>query len=147
MLTIFDNFDHFQQSWQFLTIFNNLNNFWQFWQILTILTIFTIFYNDFLGICIVLCGDIMLQLERKGSISNITKPFIAIFVVNILLWIDFNVTMARRQKRQREPPTNRFVVYKGHLGYHRPETLLMFRSLEASLETTAQCVHCSAFKF
>ena len=57
-----------------------------------------------------LCGDIMLQLERKGSISNITKPFIAIFVVNILLWIDFNVTMARRQKRQREPPTNRFVV-------------------------------------
>ena len=43
MLTIFDNFEHFQQSWQFLTIFNNLNNFWQFWQILTILTIFTIF--------------------------------------------------------------------------------------------------------
>ena len=48
MLTIFDNFDHFQQSWQFLTIltiFDNLNNFWQIWQILTILTIFTIFYN------------------------------------------------------------------------------------------------------
>ena len=48
MLTIFDNFDHFQQSWQFLTIFtifDNLNNFWQFWHILTILTIFTIFCN------------------------------------------------------------------------------------------------------
>ena len=47
MLTIFDNFDHFQQSWQFLTIltiFDNLNNFWKFWQILTILTIFTIVY-------------------------------------------------------------------------------------------------------
>ena len=36
MLTIFDNIDHFRQSWQFLTIFNNLNNF---------LTILTIFYN------------------------------------------------------------------------------------------------------
>ena len=45
MLTIFDNFDHFQQSWQFLTIFDNINFCWQFWQILTILTIFTTCYN------------------------------------------------------------------------------------------------------
>ena len=42
MLTIFDNFDHFQQSWQFLTIFDNLNNFWQFWPFWNLFTIFTI---------------------------------------------------------------------------------------------------------
>ena len=52
MLTIFDNFDYVEQSWQFLTIltiFDNLNNFlqfWQFWpfflQFWQFLTIFTI---------------------------------------------------------------------------------------------------------
>ena len=46
MLTIFDNLDHFQQSWPLLTIltiFHNPNNFWQFWNILKILAIFTFF--------------------------------------------------------------------------------------------------------
>ena len=61
MLTIFDNFDLFQQSWQFLiisdnfqqsqqflkilTIFYNFDKFWQFWPFLTILTIFKTFDN------------------------------------------------------------------------------------------------------
>ena len=53
-----------------------------------------------------LCGDIWLQIERKGSVSVVTKPFIAIFIVNILLWIDFNFTIWRR-KKQNEPPTSR----------------------------------------
>ena len=63
--------------------------------------------NDiFPGICLVLCGDIWLQYERKGSVSAVTKPFIAIFIVNILLWIDFNVTIWRR-KKQNEAPVSR----------------------------------------
>ena len=47
MLKIFDNFGHFQQSWQFLTIFNNLKICWQFLTILAILTILTFFYLQF----------------------------------------------------------------------------------------------------
>ena len=38
--------------------------------------------------------------------QGLHRPFIAIFVVNILLWVDFNITAVRRRK-QREPPTSR----------------------------------------
>ena len=31
---------------------------------------------------------------------NVTKPFIAILVVNILLWIDFNISIVRRKKQK-----------------------------------------------
>ena len=45
--------------------------------------------------------------RRKGrGISEITKAAIAIFIVNILLWIDVNITIIRR-KDQQEPQTNR----------------------------------------
>ena len=52
-------------------------------------------------------GDIWLQLERKGNISWVTIPFVALFIVNILLWIDFNFTIKRRA-RKKERPANRF---------------------------------------
>ena len=63
------------------------------------------------GAGLVLCGDTWLQLERKGDISFITKPFIAIFIVNILLWIDFNISMVRRKKHN-EPQTSRLRCVK-----------------------------------
>ena len=52
-------------------------------------------------------GDIWLQLERKGNISWVTIPFVALFILNILLWIDFNFTIKRRA-RKKERPANRF---------------------------------------
>ena len=87
-----------------------------------------------------LYGDIWIQLERRGSVSNITKPFIAILVINILLWVDFNLTILRRQKRQSEPPTSRLRFVQGPSWLPRPRrmTLLVFRRLEASLETTVE---------
>ena len=62
-----------------------------------------------------LCGDIWLQLERKGTISFVTKPFIAMFIVNILLWIDFNISIVKR-KNHNEPQTSRLryvIIIKG----------------------------------
>ena len=87
----------------------------------------------FSGSCIVLSGDVFWwQLSRRGTISNITRPFIAIFVVNILLWIDFNVTIVRRQKR--ELPASRLVN-----NLSRPEEKCRcFRRLDASLESTVE---------
>ena len=66
------------------------------------------------GAGLVLCGDTWLQLERKGDISFITKPFIAIFIVNILLWIDFNITLVRR-KKENKPQTHRI---RSHNSYY-----------------------------
>ena len=53
----------------------------------------------FIGTAIVLGLDLALQLARNHSISDGTKPFIAIFVLNIVLWIDFNIHMAKRRIR------------------------------------------------
>ena len=60
-----------------------------------------------LGSCLMIAVDIWLQWERGNTtISNATRPFIAIFIINILLWIDFNITIVRR-KNQHESQTNR----------------------------------------
>ena len=53
----------------------------------------------FIGTVIVLGLDLALQLARNHSISEGTKPFIAIFALNIALWIDFNIHMAKRRIR------------------------------------------------
>ena len=59
--------------------------------------------------------DIWGQLARgRRGISNITKAAIAIFIVNILLWIDVNITIVRR-KDQQEPQTNRLRCDKTRL--------------------------------
>ena len=70
-----------------------------------------------LGSCVVFCGDIWLQLHRKGSVSDVAKPFIAIFIINILLWVDFNVTIWRRKKRNKTP-TRMLRSKLTHLGHH-----------------------------
>ena len=62
----------------------------------------------FLGICLVLGADVWLQLQRgRSNISNVTRPFIVIFVVNILLWIDFNITIVRQNHHHEQPRTSR----------------------------------------
>ena len=68
----------------------------------------------FSGNCLHAGGSIILQLQLDGTIRNVDKAGFAIFVVNVLLWIDFNLTI-RRQKRQREPPSSRrrFVLKGG----------------------------------
>ena len=66
------------------------------------------------GLCLVFSGDIWLQLERKGNISWVTIPFVALFIVNILLWIDFNFTIKRRA-RMKEQPANRFSARNPYL--------------------------------
>ena len=71
------------------------------------------------GVGMVLCGDVWLQLERKGDISIVTKPFIAIFVVNILLWIDFNITIVRRKKKN-EPGSSQ-LRSQTHIGHDATE--------------------------
>ena len=93
------------------------------------------------GVGMVLCGDVWLQLERKGDISIVTKPFIAIFVVNILLWIDFNITIVRR-KREKQP-RSRQLRFPFSLPFLFSEASpqsrnISFRRLEASLETTVE---------
>ena len=64
----------------------------------------------YLGIVLVLGVDIWLQLERghiaNGFISEFTTAAIGIFIVNILLWVDFNISFVRR-KKQNEPQTSR----------------------------------------
>ena len=71
----------------------------------------------FSGIFVVMGFDIWLQLERGHlDISKFTKAAISIFIVNILLWIDFNLSIVRR-KRQNEPKTSRLrCVKKDALG-------------------------------
>ena len=61
----------------------------------------------FIGTVIVLGLDMALQLSRSSEISEGTKPFIAIFVLNIVLWIDFNMHMAET----RIGATLRFVYF------------------------------------
>ena len=91
-----------------------------------------------------LCGDIWLQLERKGTISFVTKPFIAMFIVNILLWIDFNITIVRR-KKQSEPRTSRLRSLVTQSNCCR--IIIFFRRLEASLETTVELLGEDAVTF
>ena len=75
-------------------------------------------------------ADIWLQLQRgRSNVSEVTRPFVAIFVVNILLWIDFNITILRRNNHN-EPRTSRqYKVYK---------LCDLFRQLETSLEATVE---------
>ena len=54
--------------------------------------------------------DVWIQLERRGTISWATRPFVAIAIVNLLLWIDFNITIFRR-KNQNRPQTGRLRLY------------------------------------
>ena len=82
-----------------------------------------------------------------------TRPFIAIFIINILLWIDFNLTIWRR-KKQNETPTRRLRSELTHLGYHLQThssccrvMMLMFRRLEGSLETTVELLGEEAVTF
>ena len=43
-------------------------------------------------------GDLVMQWARKGKVSENTKLFIFIFIVNILLWIDFNVKFSKKRE-------------------------------------------------
>ena len=78
-------------------------------------------------------------LQLDGKMRNVDKAGIIIFIVNVLLWIDFNLTI-RRQKRQREPPgSRRRFVLQGRIimvttAVFIRMTLLMLRGSEAYLE-------------
>ena len=101
------------------------------------------------GLCLVFSGDIWLQLERKGNISWVTIPFVALFIVNILLWIDFNFTIKRRA-RKKERPANRFSARNLSLeSYCCTENLIswLLRQLETSLETTVELLSENAVTF
>ena len=101
------------------------------------------------GLCLVFSGDIWLQLERKGNISWVTIPFVALFIVNILLWIDFNFTIKRRA-RTKERPANRFSARNLSLeSYCCTENLIswLLRQLETSLETTVELLSENAVTF
>ena len=46
-------------------------------------------------------GDLIMQWARNSSISKNTKIFVSIFIVNVFLWIDFNVNFSRKLKSHR----------------------------------------------
>ena len=52
-----------------------------------------------LGSCLVLFGDILERLKRRGNISWVQKPFIATCIINLVLWVDFNITVLRRKPK------------------------------------------------
>ena len=96
-----------------------------------------------LGSCLVLAGDIWLHRERGNkTISRTTRPFIAIFIVNILLWIDFNITIVRR-KNQHEPQTSRLRCATGLITWltYFPHCFRLFPFF--SLRNYPPCLSCS----
>ena len=70
--------------------------------------------------------DIWLQMERRTNnrISKFTKAAIGIYIVNILLWIDFNISMVRRKNRNETQPSRLRCLTKGsYWSFHSYELL------------------------
>ena len=62
---------------------------------------FSLFHSNilylcfFVGIFVCLAADSRLQLKKNHFINDITKLFLALFLINILLWIDFNFNFSK----------------------------------------------------
>ena len=62
---------------------------------------FSLFHSNILYLCFFvgtffcLAADSLLQLEKNHFINDITKLFLALFLINILLWIDFNINFSK----------------------------------------------------
>ena len=46
-------------------------------------------------------GDLLMQLAKNGYVNENTKVFISIFIINIFLWIDFNLNFPNKLNSQR----------------------------------------------
>ena len=45
-------------------------------------------------------GDILMQLAKNGYVNKNTKVFISIFIINTLLWIDFNFNFPNKHSQR-----------------------------------------------
>ena len=65
-------------------------------------------------------GDLIMQWAKNRSISKNTKIFVSIFIINIFLWIDFNVTFSKKLKpkrRRKENVCEAFLQDSTHLAF------------------------------
>ena len=88
--------------------------------------IFSLFHSNILYILFLfgyftcIGGDLIMQWAKNRFISKNTKIFVSIFIVNIFLWIDFNVTFSKKlkpQRRRKENVCEAFLQDSTHLAF------------------------------
>ena len=57
---------------------------------------------QFIGFLLILLSDVAVGLKRGGRINIIGQFYIGVFVANLALWIDLNVTMFRKRRNSME---------------------------------------------
>lgn len=108
------------------------------------LTIFIFIFTPLLlGSCLVLFGDILERLKRRGNISWVQKPFIATCIINLVLWVDFNITVLRRKPKNMGQSNAHTVSRCKELRVFFGLTLTLemacfFRHLESSVESPVE---------
>ena len=55
-----------------------------------------LYFLFLLGFFICFGGDLVMQWAKNGYVTENTKLFLSIFIVNIFLWIDFSVNFSKK---------------------------------------------------
>ena len=58
-----------------------------------------LYFLFFVGSSVIFGLDVALQLARSNKMSFKTKPFIGVLILNLILWLDFNIQLTRRQRK------------------------------------------------